>query len=130
MTPFRQDIAAARREYDTIRCPGDLSRQLLPARMRIRWKNLLIFSGLSASGVAAAAVVAAMMLRPLLMPAASKPSPYLQLVKDIPLASELESEFRSLPGVMTPSKDSPAGLHLPIWDDLQWPDLFHSSEHA
>lgn len=130
MTPLRQDIADARREYDAIRYPGDISRQLLPARMRIRWKNWLIFSGLSASGVAAAAVVAAMMLRPLLMPAVSKSSPYLQIVKNIPLASELEVAIHSLPDVM-PSRSEPAeGFRVPIWDDLQWPDLFPSSEHA
>jgi hypothetical protein len=96
----------------------------------MRWRNLLIFSGLGASGVAAAAVVAAMMFRPLLMPAASRPSPYLQMVKNIPLASELEVAFHSLPSVI-PSRTRPAeGFRLPIWDDLQLPNFFQSSEHA
>jgi hypothetical protein len=135
MTPFREEIQAARREYQAIRYPGELSRQLLAPKMR--WKHILVFGSAGLGGIAAAAVVAALMFRPLLMPSPNSGS-HLPLVQDMGLAKGLKFAIPRLPGVpddlslraLEPDGQSPSQMHLPLWDDLHLPHFTPSSEHA
>jgi hypothetical protein len=136
MATLSEEIGAARREYESIRHPGDLSRQLLPSRLRL--KSLLIFGSLAASGIAAEAVIGALLFRPLSMPAPSNLRARLPLVQNLPLAHELKLALPPLPGMpadlslqsVTPSMEPATGWHVPLLDDLHWPTFSQSSEHA
>lgn len=132
MSPLREEIESARREYAAIRYPGDLATELLP--LRLRWKSLLAFGSLGAGSIAAAAVVAALMLRPLLMPASPHSNARLPLVENIPLARDIKLNLPSLPDVPAELRslapEPPSDLQ-PFWDDLHLPRFSQSSsEHA
>lgn len=136
MTPFREELQAARREYQAIRYPGELSRQLPAPRMR--WKNIAVFGSVSLGSVAAAAVVAALMLRPLMMPTSPHSGAHLPLMENAGLAKDLKFAIPPLPGVpddlslrdLEPDGQSPSELHVPSWDDLHLPHFTQASEHA
>lgn len=132
MSPLREEIQAARREYMAIRYPGGLSAELLP--FRLRWRSLLAFSSLSFGGIAAAAVVAALMIAPLLAPPASHSTSSLPLIDRLPLARDLKSDLLPLDPLPEELKSlvpsSPSDLHVPTWDDLHLPNFSESPEHA
>lgn len=103
MSFLREQLAGARRAYDAVHYPGDLSREMLPLPLpllpRVRWRRIVIFGTLSGGALAAVAVRAALLLRPLLMPANAQPRPYLPLVKEIHVPQKLQFEFPSLPSI-------------------------------
>lgn len=135
MAHLREEIEAARQEYNAIRYAGDLAHQLLPARLRLR--SLAIFGSLGAGGIAAAALIGALLLRPLAMPGTSRLGGPLSLGEAGQIASDLKLMMPPLPKMSidvsmqsTPAPNSPDGWRLPSWDDLHLPDFSQSSEHA
>ena len=142
MSFLRQELAAARREYDGFHYPGDLPRELLLLLPpRIRWRGIVIFGTLGAGVVAAAVIVAALLLRPLLTPANAQPRPYLPLVKEIHLPQKLQFDFPSVPSIpglpdnlslrsFTPDLGLPCDWLIPLWDGPVPSIAFDSPEHA
>lgn len=136
MTSSREELQAARGEYQAIRYPGDLSRKLLAPKMR--WKKVLAFGMASLGSIAAAAVVAAMMFRPVLMPAWPGSGSHLPIVGDLGLPKDLKLAVPPLPGIpqdlslraLSPDGQSPSEFHVPLWDDLHLPHFNQDSEHA
>jgi hypothetical protein len=125
MTPLREQLKRYRSEYDSIIYPGDLGREMLSPRMRMR--NMFVLGLLGTSAVAAAAVVAAILARPLMMPASSHPQPYLPIVKEIHLPEKMQfnlPSIPSLPGIPTnlslrdfSNSLLPQGLRVPFLED-------------
>jgi hypothetical protein len=135
MPHLRQELDAARREYQTVRYAGDLAHQLLPARLRLR--SLAIFGSLGASGIAAAALIGALLLRPLALPGSSRLGGQLAVGQARHITTDLKWVLPPLPNLPAnvmvqsrPATDAPTGWRLPSWDDLHLPDFSQSSEHA
>lgn len=139
MSPLREQLQSARREYESIRFPGDLSRQVFLPPVRPRGTFLL--TTLGAGAAAAAAVLATLLARPVLTPAASHSRSYVPLVKEIRMPSQMNFELPSLPSVpgmpshlslreMAPSLVPPDGIELPSLDDLRVPTFSDNPEHA
>ena len=135
MAYLRDELEAARQEYNAIRYAGDLVHQLLPARLRLR--SLAIFGSLGAGGIAAAALIGALLLRPLALPGSSRLGGQLALGQARQITTDLKLVLPPLPEIpidvslqSRPAPDAPAGWRLPSWDDLHLPDFSQSSEHA
>jgi len=142
MTPLRNQLEAARREYQSIRYDGDLPREnLSPAA---RWRGMFLMGAFGAGAIAAAAMFATLVARPLLTPAASHPQTSVPMVRMIKLPSKLDIDIPSMPRMpsipgmpshlslreMAPSLVPPEGLHLPSLDEIHMPTMFESREHA
>lgn len=144
MSFLRNELAAARREYESLGYPGDLSRELLPLplpRLRMRWRRIVIFGTLGAGTLAAVAVRAALLLRPMLTPADAQPRPYLPLVKEIHIPQKLKFDLPSWPSIpglpenlslrsVAPDLGLPSDWALPVLEGPLNSIGFDSSEHA
>ena len=112
---LREQFKSYRVQYDAIAYQGDLARQIIPSRMRLR--NTLFLGGFAASAIAAAAVVGALLLQPLPLPS-SNPSPSsVALVQQIPMSDEVKSEWSSIQNAaheLFPMEQ----WHVPSWDEL------------
>ena len=135
MPHLRDELEAARLEYNAIRFPGNLAHELLPARLRLR--SMAIFGSLGAGGIAAAALIGALLFQPLAQPGKSPLSGRLTFVQSNRITNDLKLVLPPLPNVPVdvslqsrPATDAPAGWRLPSWDDLHLPDFSQSSEHA
>lgn len=139
MTPFRKELQLARRAYRSFRYPGDLARQILPARTR--WRGLWVIGVVSAGAVAAAAVLGAFLARPMFLPASAQPNPHLPLVREIHVPERMQFTLPSLPSIpgfsrhlsaapFLPSLTAPANVRVPSLGDLPAMPLSAASESA
>jgi hypothetical protein len=139
MTILRKQLDAARREYQSIRYPGDLAVRFLSQPMRFRGPFLL--GALTTGAIAAAAILSMMLTHPMLTPAASHSHSLMPLVKNFSLPTKMPFEMPSIPPlpgmpthlslrVMTPTLTPFEGLHLPSLDDIQIPLFSDNPGHA
>jgi hypothetical protein len=139
MSVLRKQLDSARREYQSIRYPGNLAIRLLSQPMRLRGHFLL--GALTTGAIAAAAVLSMMLTRPMLTPAASHSHSLMPLVKNFTLPTKMPFDMPSIPSlpgmpthlsfrVMAPTLTPFEGLHLPSLDDIQIPMFSDNPGHA